>query len=217
MTMKNMLQSIISFVDIDDFEAPADWEKLTASMFHEWNGTGADATPRGSYNVEWNLGTNQNGGGVVMGTSGVEEYRFADLSPYSHLVLRGQGSARILANRLVAHGPYKEKIVALNGSDPYWDADIQGVIIPLDDIKTALTNEGNTRIDDFVHLNAIKAPWNSSANVKVAYLIPSNESDIADVRLPGHQAKTLFNLKGQAVKQPQRGIYIVNGKKVVVN
>ena len=212
-----VLSCIERFVDIDDFEAPADWEKLTASMFHEWNGTGADATPRGSYNVEWNLGTNQNGGGVVMGTSGVEEYRFADLSPYSHLVLRGQGSARILANRLVAHGPYKEKIVALNGSDPYWDADIQGVIIPLDDIKTALTNEGNTRIDDFVHLNAIKAPWNSSANVKAAYLIPSNESDIADVRLPSHQAKTLFNLKGQAVKQPQRGIYIVNGKKVVVN
>jgi len=212
-----VLSCIQKYVDIDDFEAPADWEKLTASMFFEWNGTDADATPKGTYNVEWNLGASMSNGGVVMGTSGVEEYRFADLSPYSHLVLRGQGSIRILANRLVAHGPYKEIIVSLNESDPYWDADIQAIILPLDNIRTALTNEGKTRTDSFVHLNAMKAPWNNSATLRNAYLIPGNETDIADIKMTDHHPQTLFNLKGQAVKQPRRGLYIVNGKKVVVN
>ncbi|MBP5715507.1 MAG: CotH kinase family protein [Bacteroidales bacterium] len=51
------LADIIAYTGDDDFEAPENWVKMTASMFKEWNGTGADAQPTGSYNVDWNFGT----------------------------------------------------------------------------------------------------------------------------------------------------------------
>ena len=112
----NVLSYIMNYVDIDDFEAPDDWTKFTASIFHEWNGTGANAQPTATtVNTEWNLNNNVGGGGTVAGFSSVSYKLFADVSLYEKLVLRGKGSGlRILANRLTDHGPYKQIIVSFN-------------------------------------------------------------------------------------------------------
>ena len=40
-----VLNSILDYVNIDDFEAPADWVMFTSDMFHTWNGDGKDAQP----------------------------------------------------------------------------------------------------------------------------------------------------------------------------
>ena len=214
----NVLGYIMNYVDIDDFEAPDDWTKFTASMFHEWNGTGANADPTATtVSTEWNLNRNVNGGGTVAGFSSVSYKLFADVSLYDKLVLRGTGSGlRILANRLTDHGPYKQIIVSFNSSDPYWDTALQAVVLPLADLKTAPTNEGRARNDSFVHINAMKVNSGSNANVTAAYLVPSAETlDMASVRTKSADGK-FYNLKGQLVDRPSKGIYIVNGRKVVV-
>ena len=214
----NVLGYIMNYVDIDDFEAPDDWTKFTASIFHEWNGTGANAQPTATtVNTEWNLNNNVGGGGTVAGFSSVSYKLFADVSQYEKLVLRGKGSGlRILANRLTDHGPYKQIIVSFNESDPYWDAALQAVVLPLADLKTTTTNEGKTRNDSFVHINALKVNSGSNANVTAAYLVPSAETlDVATIRQLPNDRK-YYNLSGQQVDRPSKGIYIVGGKKVVV-
>ena len=214
----NVLSYIMNYVDIDDFEAPDDWTKFTASMFHEWNGTGANAEPTATtVNTEWNLNRNVNGGGTVAGFSSVSYKLFADVSLYDKLVLRGKGSGlRILANRLTDHGPYKQIIVSFNSSDPYWDTALQAVVLPLTDLKTTTTNEGKTRNDSFVHINAMKVNSGSNANVTAAYLVPSAETlDVATIRQLPNDRK-YYNLSGQQVDRPSKGVYIVGGKKVVV-
>ena len=112
--------------------------------------------------------------------------------------------------------PYKQIIVSFNSSDPYWDASLQAVVLPLSALKTATTNEGKTRNDSFVHINALKVNSGSNANVTAAYLVPSAETlDVATVRRTVGDGK-FYNLKGQLVDRPSKGVYILNGKKVVV-
>ena len=214
----NVLGYIMNYVDIDDFEAPDDWTKFVASMFQEWNGTGANAQPTATtVNTEWNLNNNVGGGGTVAGFSSVSYKLFADVSQYDKLVLRGKGSGlRILANRLTDHGPYKQIIVSFNESDPYWDAALQAVVLPLADLKTTTTNEGKARNDSFVHINAMKVNSGSNANVTAAYLVPFAETlDVATIRQLPNDRK-YYNLSGQQVDRPSKGVYIVGGKKVVV-
>ena len=222
-----VLNSILSFVNIDDFEAPEGWVPLTASMFHQWDGSGADAQPLDvSVNVSWQMGFDVGGGEAIAGFVGVEENRYADLSNYQSLVLRGTGSGlRILANRLVAHGPWKQIVVAFNDSDPYWDADLQDIVVPLDDLRTMPDTNGQPRIDDFLHLNALKVDWSSTIKLQSAYLIPKTDlAAIDDVTFDTNSH--CYSLSGQQVELPLRtaygrltgkkGIYIIGGRKVIV-
>ncbi len=222
---ERVLSNIVSFVGIDDFEVPDGWENLTASMFHEWDGTGFNAQPKDKQvAVDWNFGTDVSNGGAIAGFVGVTYNQFADLSAYDYLVLRGSGSGvRILANRLVPSGPWKEISVAFNEWDPYWNSDYQAVVFNLNDLKTIPTKkEGQERTDDFVHLNAIKVDWGSTANVRAAYLIP--KADLSGIELAttttrkGWQSNDLYDLQGRRLSNGQlkKGVYIHQGKKVLV-
>jgi hypothetical protein len=217
---ERVLSNIIAFVNIDDFEAPDNWSKLTASMFHEWDGTGIDACPLDKeVNVDWNIGASVGGGGAVAGFVNVEHNRFADLSDYEALVLRGSGSGlRILANRLVAHGPWKQIIVDFNENSPYWDEAVQGLVFPLSDLQTVTTNEDIERYDDFVHLNALKVNWSNNVTVRGVWLVPKADlSGIAAIRRRSSASGPYHTLSGQLTDSPVRGrIYIRNGKKVIV-
>ena len=214
----NVLRQITSYVNIDDFEVPEGWEPLMASMFREWDGTGIDAKPLDKdVKVDWNFNTDAGGGTAIAGFVNVDHNQFADLSAYDKLVLRGTGDGlRILANRLVAHGPWKQINVSFNSYDPYWDSDLQCIVLPLDDLKTAPTNEGKTRNDAFVHLNALKVDWSSVVNVRAAYLIPSAETMSVSQIIAAHDDGRYYNLQGQPVAHPTKGIYIRNGKKIVI-
>lgn len=216
---QRVLSDIISYVNVDDFEAPSDWEQLVATMFREWNGTGANAQPTdNAVSVDWNIGASVDGGGAVAGFVGVEENHFADLSRYDKLVLRGSGSGlRILANRLVAHGPWKQITVSFNDRDPYWDDVLDAVVLPLDDLKTTVTSEGVQRNDSFVHLNALKVDWSSTVTLRAAYLVPAAGTvDVSTVTAATATADAYYSLSGQRVVKPQRGLYIRNGKKVYI-
>lgn len=168
------LDQIVSYVGVDDFEAPDTWQPLLATMFREWDGSGADAQPLDvPVGVDWRLGSYAGSGEAVAGFVGVEHNHYADLSQYDRLILRGEGGTlRLLANRLVAHGPWKQVNVWFSPDCPYWDSEQGVIVVPLDEFRTALTNEGNWREDDFVHLNAIKVDWNNSVKLAGAWLVP---------------------------------------------
>ena len=218
---ERVLSSILGMVHVDDFDAPEGWEKLTAAMFKEWDDTDIDARPVDkTVNVDWNMGYWADGGTAVAGFVGVEHNRYADLSQYEKMVIRGSGEGlRILANRLVAHGPWKQITVRFNDDDPYWDEELQSIVLPLSELQETVTNEGVERVDDFVHLNALKIDWSGRVNVSAVYLIPSAEALDIETVDSNRQVKDdghWYSLYGQKVLCPTRGIYIHDGKKVYV-
>ena len=222
---QRVLGSIVSMFNIDDFEAPDGWIPLATTMFHEWDGTDADAQPLDTpVRVDWNMNQEAAGGTAVAGFVNVDHNQYADVSPYEKLVLRGTGSGlRILANRLVPHGPWKEIKVTFNDSNPYWDSDLQAIVLPLDDLRNTLTSEGRTRNDDFLHLHVLKVDWSKTANVRSAYLVPNevvlaiHSLDAQSSVVTNHQSTSkYYNINGQEVAHPTRGIYIYNGKKVLL-
>ena len=216
-TVLSMIENIL---DIDDFEPLAEWIPLTASFFHKWDGTGKNANVMDMpVNVDWNVGKEAGSGVAVAGFVNVDHDNYADISGYDKLIIRGKGNnLRILANRLVAHGQWKEIKVSFNEYDKYWDDDLKCIVIPLDDFKTKLTSSNETRIDDFVHLHVLKVDWNNNLKVNGVWLVPNeNSTDIKSVcqniNIPSDNR--YYNLNGQVVDNPSNGVYIYNGKKVV--
>jgi len=144
-------------------------------------------------------------------------------------VLRGNGNdLRILANRLVAHGSWKQIYVSFNDRDPYWDADLKAIVLPLDDLRTMADTDGKPRVDDFVHLHALKVDWSSTLKVLTAHLIPKQDLSAigGTTRSASTELNRCYNLSGQQVALPRRmadgrltgkkGIYIIDGRKYVV-
>lgn len=215
-----VLSMIENTLDIDDFEPLAEWIPLTASFFHKWDGTGKNANVMDMpVNVDWNVGKEAGSGVAVAGFVNVDHDNYAEISGYDKLIIRGKGNnLRILANRLVAHGQWKEIKVSFNEYDKYWDDDLKCIVIPLDDFRTKLTSSNETRIDDFVHLHVLKVDWNNNLKVNGVWLVPNeNSTDIKSVcqnrNIPSDNR--YYNLNGQVVDNPSNGVYIYNGKKVV--
>jgi hypothetical protein len=78
-------------------------------------------------------------------------------------------------------------------------------------------NKGSKRIDSFVHLNTIKVNSGCQLTVKGMYLVPKPE--VTSVDIAQHEQindNKYYNLNGQEVKHPTKGMYIRNGRKVVV-
>lgn len=213
-----VLSQITKYITVDDFEAPENWVALVDNMFYEWNGSGDGAQALNSKNPEWNMKSDVSNGGVVVGFSAVDPCWYADLSQYEKLVIRGKGgSVRILSNRDVTTREWKELTPSFNENDPYWNADYETLVIPLDDIMTKTTNSNNQRNDTYVHLNAIKANWGNTVNVQSIYLVPKDDSSNIDIaKVEGFKDNRYYNLQGQPVAKPTKGLYILNGKKVLV-
>ena len=87
----------------------------------------------------------------------------------------------------------------------------------LDDLKTKPTNEGNPRTDDFVHLNVLKVDWNSMARVNGAYLTGgAMPSSVTFASAFSKNDDHYYNLNGQVVDHPKKGIFVKNGKKIII-
>lgn len=235
-----VLDKLLSNVQVDDFELPEGWVPMTKNMFHVWTTPDASAQISDNDNYgsfEWNVGQQINGYGTVAGDGDVRDPNYVDVSQYDKIVLRGTGDGiRILANRALNKGPWKEVVFDINENNPYWDKDLKLLIIPLDIFKTGIPQRANEeRIDDFVHINAIKCQNGHSAKVMGIYLIPKSEPVVEPDPEPEPEPEpepvvdninTLnqlpsdgwyYNFKGQRVLNPVRGsLYIRNGKKVIM-
>lgn len=130
--------------------------ELTSSLFHVWDGVGANAQPseEGKY-FTMQLETALEGGAVVYGNGNVSATQYADLTGHTKLVALGQagGRLRVLLNRQSDDTAPTEKVVTL-GEDGRAELD-------LGDIDTR----------PYVHLNCIKVPWGGTANISRLYLV----------------------------------------------
>ena len=116
---------------------------LTADMFFNWNGYGADATATTAATVEFNVGNNAElgGGNVVCGTGTVDHLIYADLTGSTKIMFEGTPGLplRLLMNRQESNsGPLTEKQATI-GEDGKVEIDLSDL--------------------PYVHINAIKVNW----------------------------------------------------------
>lgn len=137
---------------------------LSPDMFYHWDGYGADASIDGQHgDVDFNyqLGTQLGSGGTVAGTGGVDYVRYADLTNYTTMIVKGTPGmvVRVLMNRQESNsGPLTERTLTI-GNDGKVELD-------LTDIK----NDAG-----YVHLNAIKIGWGNSGAITDVELVNQNQ------------------------------------------
>ena len=125
-------------------------DNLTASLFKNWDGYGADATVSSDASVDYNVGNGAtiNARGMVVGTSTVEHLTYANLSDYSKMIINGtQGmQLRVLMSRQESNnGPLVEKNVTI-GSNGKAVVDLTGLELTDDPTHPLATQTGNATV-----------------------------------------------------------------------
>lgn len=191
--------------------------ELTAEMWSLYDGTGKDAEKvEGKiYNWDWQIGSGAAvvAGGVLAGTTTVQETAFADLSDYSTMVIYGApgNGVRLMFNRIekggqAADGKMIEIIKTLNDEGK----------ATLDLKKEMLRGVGDDKqLDDFTHLVTIKVPWGTEAQIDAILLYKGTATGIKKLTEVGNDvvvstynaagAKVAANAKGLVVKKFQSG------------
>lgn len=191
--------------------------ELTAEMWSLYDGTGKDAEKvEGKiYNWDWQIGSGAavGAGGVLAGTTTVQETAFADLSDYSTMVIYGApgNGVRLMFNRIekggqAADGKMIEIIKTLNDEGK----------ATLDLKKEMLRGVGDDKqLDDFTHLVTIKVPWGTEAQIDAILLYKGTATGIKKLTEVGNDvvvstynaagAKVAANAKGLVVKKYQSG------------
>jgi hypothetical protein len=184
---------------------------LTPDMFKTWDGIAADSkATEDKPHFEQHVNENVNPGATVYGNGSVSYLTYANITAYDKLVIEGTPGMqiRILLNRLE---------VGNGGGDANGGA--------LNEINKTLDETGVAEISladmDAAHLNAIKLGWGSAAGViyKMAVIkgnIGYVPTGINTVKANAFENGTIYNLRGQKVTNPTKGLYIINGKKVMV-
>lgn len=202
---RNLLEAIENLVEAYKFDA---------SFYHNWSEVSATAEDKGvaaSGGVK--LNEDVAAGGAFWGNlSGAVPYLdYANITDYSELRFEGTPGAqlRLMCNRLVDEGPIFEKIYTI-GSDGR-------LTVKISDLKFL---NGGTPCD-FVCLQAIKVPWGGSTCKLTSIQILKGGADepvvtgLQTVKAAAENG-TIFNLGGQRLAKPVKGLNIINGKKVVI-
>ena len=185
--------------------------ELTVEMFHLWDDCTATAkVAQQNGGGESHVGEAVGEGSLIYGVTSVYYLRYADLTDYDKLVIIGTPGMklRVLMNRKeVGNGGGDENGGSLTEVKPVIGDDGL-VVVPLTD-------------NDFAHLNAIKTDWSTpSGTVKRLALVKGNPDMTPlgiDQLSDGLTAKPIiYNLGGQRLEKPRKGINIIGGKKVFV-
>ena len=221
----------------EGWKDPEQWVELTADMWHQWGSEAdpthckKDAVITGDMTPAWNLNTDIGAGACILGAENVTWNLYADISDYEKLIIFGTGGPgmRVMCNRIIDEGAWKNLVVGFKADDnPYWNADLECLVIDLNAIKTMTctangegdaegVKTGDERVDDFVHLHCFKNAWGGEfpVNVSGAYLWkPLDPAGIKTVKANVEDG-AYYNLAGQKVANPEKGVFIHNGKKIV--
>lgn len=181
---------------------------LTQEMFLTWSGIGITAKKGASANGALQLGA-ASAGNTIYGNPSVVWTTYADIADFDKLVIVGTPGVqlRVLFNRLeVGNGGGDGNGGALTEKNPVIGENGTAVI----DLK---------ELGGVARLNAIKLGWGSPAGeINSMFLVKGN----VDYTVGVNAVKTatdnavIFNLKGQRLSQPAKGVNIINGKKIVV-
>ena len=229
------LMASVTTANAQDWQNPEEWVEVTADMWHAWeapDGTHCtkDATLAGEMSPAWNMNSDIGAGACIIGAENVTWNLYADISEYDMLILFGTGGpgCRVMCNRIIDEGAWKNLIVGFNADDAHWNADLECLAIELNEFKTMTctangegdaegVKTGDERIDDFVHFHCIKNAWGGEfpVNVSGVYLWKAGATGIKDVK-KAENNNVYYNLAGQEVANPQKGLFIQNGKKVIL-
>ena len=219
----------------DEWMDPEQWVEVTAEMWHAWEAPDGvhctkDATVAGEMSPAWNLNSDIGAGSCILGAENVTWNLYADITEYDKIIIFGTGGPgmRVMCNRIIDEGAWKNLVVGFNADDAHWNADLECLAIDLSEFKTmaCTTNgegdaegvkTGDERVDDFVHLHCLKNAWGGEfpVNVSGVYLWKAGSTGIKNVKADA-QNSAYYNLAGQKVANPQKGLFIHNGKKVVL-
>ena len=233
------LMAGVTTANAQDWKEDAEnWVELSADMWHQWGSEAdpthckADAVITGDMTPAWNLNTDIGAGACVLGAENVTWNLYADISEYQKLIIFGSGGPgmRVMCNRIIDEGAWKNLVVGFNDADSHWDAEMGCLAIDLSEIKTMIctangegdaegVKTGDERVDDFVHLHCFKNAWGGDfpTNVSIAYLWKpgGGSTGIKDVKVNTEDG-AYYNLAGQKVANPAKGVFIHNGKKIVM-
>ena len=229
------MMASVTTANAQDWQNPEEWVEVTADMWHAWtapDGTHCtkDATIAGEMSPAWNMNSDIGAGSCIIGAENVTWNLYADISDYDMLILFGTGGpgCRVMCNRIIDEGAWKNLIVGFNADDSHWNADLECLAIELNEFKTMTctangegdaegVKTGDERIDDFVHFHCIKNAWGGEfpVNVSGVYLWKAGATGIKDVK-KAENNKVYYNIAGQEVANPQKGLFIQNGKKVIL-
>ena len=231
------LMAGVTTANAQDYTNSDEWVELEAEMWHQWANPddettctkGAEIT--GDMTPAWNLNSEIGAGACILGAENVTFNLYADISEYEKLIIFGAGGPgmRVMCNREKNEGAWKNLIVGFNADDPHWDADLECLVIDLEEIKTMPVTanngadeygvaDGAERTDDYVHLHCFKNAWGGEfpTSVSAAYLWKAGDSTgIKEVK-EGKKDNAYYNLAGQRIVNPTKGLFIQNGKKVLV-
>jgi DNA/RNA endonuclease YhcR with UshA esterase domain len=191
---------------------------LTSDMFMKWESHEATEGQALGCNVVLFEPT-----GLPYGDGNVFWLNYANLTPYDKLVVTvEQGAPRFCFNRIEDNAqdnddPETAKFIDIPGhswgTQAYETVDENGYRFIID-LKKMTAERG------FAHLHAIKgANW---ADVKCSAIklvkgdVELPTSGISTVKFNMNLNGTIYNLNGQKMEKAQKGLYIINGKKVVV-
>lgn len=198
--------------------------ELTKDMFHIWDGLTKDAQPTDEkVYMEWTVAAENPtaAGAVILGTSTVNEYIYADLSDYHYMVVYGEGSTndkgevsmpRFMFNRTVKDGQQANGGMIAIENKAFGDGAI--VIDLKKDLVRTVPGQEPT-IDDFAHLVTIKSGWAGPCLISSIYLCNTLPEDlgggttgIKNVHVAGDAAVATFNAAGAKVSANAKGLVI---------
>lgn len=190
--------------------------ELTKDMFHIWDGLTKDAQPTDEkVYMDWTVGAeNPNAPqSVIVGTGGVDEKIYADLSDYHYMVVFGEGAnPRFMFNRTVKDGQQANGgMVAIENKA--FDAGAIVIDLKKDLVRTVPGEE--PAADDFAHLVTIKAPWGGSCLISSIMLyntlpeeLGGETTGIQNVNVANDAVVATFNAAGAKVAANAKGLVI---------
>lgn len=223
----------------DEWMDPEQWVEVTADMWHAWADPNdpthckKSAEISGEMSPAWNVNSEIGAGACILGAENVTWNLYADLSGYDKLILFGAGGpgCRVMCNRIIDEGAWKNLVIGFNADDPHWNADLECLAIDLSEIKTMPckangegdsegVKTGDERVDDFVHLHCLKNDWGGNFPVTVSGIYVWKAGGATAIKTVKSETAAedgvYYNLQGQRVDNPTKGLFIHNGKKVIL-
>ena len=192
-------------VDIPDIQYEEDPGK-PAGEFVDFTAAFPSLQPR--------IGLGTDGHPIVLGNGDVvvgqrSQNVIADLSAYSKLTLVTTPGLKLVLYM-------NHEVAAQQNAGDYADADAGKYVFK--DVQAG--DDGIIEVDltqfDKQDLNCICLPWDNSNKGTVWYLLLTENDTVGIETVKSDEAAdAVYDLQGRRVAQPVKGLYIINGKKVV--
>ena len=205
---------------IDALQLAEGYTDMTKEMFKTW---ASHQATEGTVNASCSyvIGSASD---LPYGLSSVDMNNYADLSEYNYLVVAYYaGEPRFCFNRLTAQGQDNadealSEMIDIPGnarSTETYEAKSEDGTYLVIDLKKMVEKQG------FAHLHCIKGKSYGATVIITDMLLYTGETNpvttgIVTVDSQKPAVKGMFDLQGRRVAEPTKGLYIVNGKKVVI-